>query len=310
MRCWQHSYAVAALLNTLLRERDPEQESMNHLIGLCHDLGEILLRQHIADEYSQIVAFASTNHLPLHQVESVALGVRHPELVSRLLARIGLPTPAVQGIREFYERQIRDQAAGLSARTQALTWANLAAHGLLLAASTHETVRPITRVEWGQFSASKAPPELDPVFQRNDILATTNVLARLPEQEERRLLTPPIAPTEKHVWYLRPDSFIAFDPLAFALRLCCNVTIAASLPSDEAWSEIDSLIVVGIRAGIRDAVPSELARKASAAGRANMPILCLVAEESAVSAEENVLLRSYPISLDDLGNWLAHGCAD
>ena len=115
MRCWQHSFAVADLMALFIRERDPLEEGTNHLVGLCHDLGEILLRQHFTAEYDQILEFAVTQRLPIHAVESTALGIRHPELLSRLkLSHIGLPLPIVQAIREFFERQVKGQAAGMT----------------------------------------------------------------------------------------------------------------------------------------------------------------------------------------------------
>jgi hypothetical protein len=295
---------VAELFNVLVRERDPEQEGMNHLVGLCHDLGEILLRQHFAEEYGQVLAFAVAHELPVHQVESVALGIRHPELISRLLTRIGLPTSAVQGIREFHERQIRDQAAGLSIHTQSLVWANLAAHGLLLAATTHEVVRPITRSEWSQFNPGRASPALDAAGKRNDIITATNVLARLPGQEERRLIAPPIPRHAKRVCYVRPESFIEFDPLAFALSLCCDLSLAGDLPQDKMWQDLDALIVTGIRPGAQGIVPAELSKRAAAAGRPDLSILCLVAQEMPAGVTGKVLLRSYPISLEDIDRWL------
>jgi HD-like signal output (HDOD) protein/DNA-binding response OmpR family regulator len=305
MRCWQHSYAVAELLNRLTREQNPEQESMNHLIGLCHDLGEILVRQHFPSEYEQILQFAFTNRLSPHEVQSVALGIRQPELVSRLLVRIGLPPPVVQAIREFYERQIRDQSAGNSAGTKALELANLAAHGLLLAASSHEQVRPMTRVEWRQFSARSQAPTLNPVSMRNEILSATSILARLPANEEQRLLVPPIPRHTKRIWYIRPEMFVAFDPLAYALTLICDLVISPVLPNGDQWKEIDGLVLVGIRAGVMPIVPEELARIAATANCAKLPMLALVAEETTETTVGSLLLRSYPISLEDLGLWIA-----
>jgi CheY-like chemotaxis protein/HD-like signal output (HDOD) protein len=309
MRCWQHSYAVAELFNLLVRERNPEQESMNHLVGLCHDLGEILLRQHFAAEYAQVLAFALAHQLPVHQVESVALGIRHPELISRLLTRIGLPAPAVQSIREFYERQIRENAAGLSPQTQALSWANMAAHGLLLAASPHELVRPITRTEWMRFSASKPPPVFDPAIKRSDILTSTNIMARLPESEERRLILPLIPRHDRRIWYVRPSTFVEFDPLAFAIALCSTATISDALPQGNQWNDIDALVLVGLRLGTQGLDTDELSRQAAAGGRPDLPMLCLVSQDGPTNARGTVAVRSYPISLEDLGRWLATACA-
>ncbi|HVT90039.1 MAG TPA: HDOD domain-containing protein, partial [Tepidisphaeraceae bacterium] len=214
MRCWQHSFAVAELLPLLLLKQNSEQESVNHLVGLCHDLGEILLRQHFAEEYTQVLNYALANDLPVAEVEATALGIRHADLVARLLTCIGLPAAVVGAIREFHDRQNRDEAAGMGPNTQALLFANLAAHGMLLVASPHEKVRPITRAEWRQFSADQVPPVFDLGAKRTEILTATSILARLPPGDEARMIEPTIPRQNKRVWYARPDHFLDFDPLA------------------------------------------------------------------------------------------------
>ncbi|HWB53183.1 MAG TPA: HDOD domain-containing protein, partial [Tepidisphaeraceae bacterium] len=42
IRCWQHSFAVAQICERLQSILDPEQAGVAYLVGLCHDLGEIL----------------------------------------------------------------------------------------------------------------------------------------------------------------------------------------------------------------------------------------------------------------------------
>jgi hypothetical protein len=155
MRSWQHSFAVADLINLLPVGKDQAEHGVNHLVGLCHDLGNVLLRQHFADVYEKILSFAGEHGLPAQAVEGVALGVRHPELVSRLLSRIGLPQPIVHGIREFHERQVKGQEGGMSLLARSLGVANQVAHGLMLASSPGDTVGPILRSEWKLLAGDK-----------------------------------------------------------------------------------------------------------------------------------------------------------
>ena len=87
LRCWQHSFAVADIPCGWWGPRcDAPLEAAQHLAGLCHDLGEILLRQHFSPHYEQMLEFAEANRLPLHAVEGTAFGIRYPELMGRLLA--------------------------------------------------------------------------------------------------------------------------------------------------------------------------------------------------------------------------------
>ena len=304
LRCWQHSFAVADLIPLMARERDPQVACTNHLSALCHDLGEILLRQHFSQEYARIVECALARSLPVHEVESVALGIRHPELVSRLLSRMGLPQPVVHAIREFHERQVRGQEGGMSQGTRALVIANQVAHGMLLAASPLSTVGPITRTEWRMLGTDKNSPNVDPLAKRNQILCTTNVLARLPSKDERELVVPLIKKRARRLWYLRPQSYIELDPLGFALSLTCDVTISPNLPAPDEWSSLDGLIAVGINPGVTPLIPAELTKARIAGNRPEMPMLLLASQETKPSELDHILTRQYPISLRDLDTWL------
>jgi len=300
IRSWQHSFAVGELMALIMRQRDPVKESLHHLAGLCHDLGDILLRQHFMAEYDQVLQFSLANGLDVRRVEAVALGVRHPELVARLLLRIGLPTEVVSVIREFYERSGREQAGGISASAQILGLANSVAHGLLLAASDQETIQPISRIDWRTLGSDKPPPLLDPTSKRDEILLATNIMARLPLHEERRLLTPLVARVSRRVAYVRPESFLALDPLAYALEFMAETTVFTELPPPESLCEFDAMVVVGLRAGIAPAAVGELARRYPA----DLPILVLTGNNTPLSHQGPITARSFPIRLCDLHAWL------
>jgi HD-like signal output (HDOD) protein/CheY-like chemotaxis protein len=304
MRCWQHSFAVAELMGLIARQRNPEQESFNHLLGLCHELGEILLRQHFMAEYDQIVELSVKLNLPLYQVESAALGIRRPELMSRLLSRIGLPPHVVDTIREFHERQIRDNSSGMSGNVQLLQMANMAAHGMLLAPSMREIVRPITRTEWRALGIDKDPPEIDALARRNDIVVATHTLARLPVRQEDRLLEPFVQRTPLHVGYVRPELYINLDPLAFALHMMAEMDIFKELPQPEELRDLDALVVVALRPGVSPAVPTDLRHYCADAGCAKMPILLLTGQVGTVPPAKGVMVRTYPLRLDELHDWV------
>jgi len=247
-----------------------------------------------------VLQFALAHGLDARRVEAVALGVRHPELVARLLLRIGLPGEDVSIIREFYERSGREQAGGISASAQILNLANSVAHGLLLAASSQETVQPFSRIDWRALGSDKLPPTLDPSAKRDEILLATNIMARLPAHEERRLLTPLLPRLPRRVAYVRPESFFALDPLAYALEFMADTTIFGELPTPQNISEFDAMIVVGLRSGIAPASVEDLARRYPE----NLPILVLTGNSIPVTQEGMITSRSYPIRLCDLHAWL------
>ena len=304
MRCWQHSFAVAELMGLIARQRNPEAESLNHLLGLCHELGEILLRQHFMAEYDQIVELSVTLNLPLYQVESAALGIRRPELMSRLLTRIGLPPNVVDTIREFHERQIRENSSGMSGHVQLLQMANMAAHGMLLAPSLREIVRPITRTEWRALGIDKDPPQIDALSRRNDIVVATHSLARLPARQEERLLQPFVQRTPLRLGYVRPETYIALDPLGFALHMMAETEIYKAVPEGQELQDLDALVVVALRPGVAPALPDDLRRHCADSGCAHLPILLLTGQAGTVPEVESVQVRTYPLRLDELHEWI------
>jgi two-component system chemotaxis response regulator CheY len=305
MRCWQHSFAVADLINVLPVGKNQADHGINHLVGLCHDLGDVLLRQHFAEVYGQILSFAARHNLPAHVVEGTALGVRHPELVSRLLSRIGLPQPIVHGIREFHERQVKGQEGGMSLLARSLGFANQLAHGLLLASSPHESVGPILRTEWKLMAGDKPLPPVDPDAKRSEILAATNILARLPASEERRLMAPLLGPCAVKICYVRPTHFVDLDPLAYALNsLAREVTIVPKIPAPEELRGFDAMVAVGLRPGAAPTIPAELLRMSEAIGK-TFPILALIASGDAPVDGPSLTFRQSSVELDYLHRWLS-----
>ena len=51
-RCWQHSLAVAALMEKLTPAGEAAPPGTPYVVGLCHDLSDIILRQYFAEEYA------------------------------------------------------------------------------------------------------------------------------------------------------------------------------------------------------------------------------------------------------------------
>lgn len=304
MRCWQHSYAVAQLFDTLLKGAETQKSSSHHLVGLCHELGEILLRQHFADEFAQICAFAQEHELPLHRVQSVALGIRPSELIHRLLSRIGLPGDAVDVIREFTEWQTTGLKGMPSIQCQALDLANSFAHGLQLAPSMSQSVRPITALEWRRLSRGDPLPSMDPQALRSTVLTATNVLARLAPAEEKRLLDPLIPHRDIRIWYTRPPAFIEWDPLAAALTLSAGLTVSTELPEPAELEDYDALVIAGQRCNARPILAEEILRLLEATSRPGLPALALSAEACQIQQVDQMLLRPLPIALGDVAKWL------
>jgi HD-like signal output (HDOD) protein len=304
MRCWQHSFAVAEIMALLGAGDNPAQEANQHLVGLCHDLGAILLRQHFTEQYETILEFATTNHLPLHAVESVALGIRHPDLVGRLLTHIGLPSAVVQPIREFYERESRGPSVNAGPVARKLAIANQLAHGLLLAASLQDNIAPITKTDWRELTGVEPAFSLDPVTKRNEIVATTNILARLPPKDEVRLVAPLVARTPLRIWLVRPQYFTEFDPVGMALSLATDLQVSQKFPEQSEWLDLDGLVLMGLRTGVAPLNAPEILRMCQANGQPELPVLALMVQGDEALETPHLRFARFPLSLDNLQQWL------
>jgi CheY-like chemotaxis protein/HD-like signal output (HDOD) protein len=149
IRCWQHSFAAAAIMERLAPTSATFTAGQAYLVGLCHDLGEIVLRQCLSAEYASAVELAGTTGRPLQQTLSAIFGVPCRQLTELVLSRLGLP-PAICGpILEHAEASSgggrRDARSTPAA--QALRLADHYAHGLLLASSPQAVVGPATQGE-------------------------------------------------------------------------------------------------------------------------------------------------------------------
>src|SRR5205807_9476842 len=104
-----------------------------HLTGLCHELGEIVLRQHFTDEQTAVADLVARTGNPLWQAQAAVFGMPYHELVIVLLSKLGLPPAITVPVEEFFARAVRKDAGGAgNPVARALRIANVYAHGLML----------------------------------------------------------------------------------------------------------------------------------------------------------------------------------
>jgi HD-like signal output (HDOD) protein/DNA-binding NarL/FixJ family response regulator len=301
VRCWQHAFAVAAVMDHLVPDSGAVGGAgVAHLVGLCHDLGEIVLRQYFPSEYQAAATEAESNKRPLHQTLAKVLGMPHHDFVGVVLAQMGLPDPIVKPIREFF-RDADVPNPNLSSLARALKLADNYAHGAMLAGSADALVSPVTKAEVAaQCGTAPAPDGLDVVQLRGEVLLTTALLSRLSTADEQQLQKPLVNSTGLRIWYARHRSFAGFDPLAAALSQMGETEIHESLPerADEV-AGFQVLIAAAPRPGVTPFGVAEL----EAAGRlGNLQVLCLASATAgkASGAGGGVRFVQYPISLRNL----------
>ncbi len=108
---WEHSLACArtcAIIADHLEMDDPEEIST---AGLLHDLGKVILRQTMENEFRKIAKLIKRRDMLFYQAEEAVLGANHGEIGGWLLEKWALPDRLVQPIIDHHDfRPARDHA--------------------------------------------------------------------------------------------------------------------------------------------------------------------------------------------------------
>lgn len=272
IRSWQHAFAVATLCEQLCLSSRPELCGTAHIVGLCHDLGEILFRTEFAKEYQQVVELCERTGQSLSAVERQVLGMPHGELVRTIIRKMGLPDVIRQAIETFHGD---DAERSTDPLVRILRVAEAYANGVGLASSSGSYVRPLTRNECRAATGLERPTAPDSEQFRAEIYALTSMLARLSASEERQLMVPLHPRGSARVWLAREAGFSAFDPVAAMLEALGDVTVADRLPSTaEEVRDHAAIAVVTPTPAVGRMTATDIERAASLATQ-KLPVLWL-----------------------------------
>ena len=240
IRCWQHSFAVATLCQRLAPEADG---GTAYLVGLCHDLGEILFHSHFGPEYRQVLEAQAATGKRRDELERIILGMAHAELVVTILRCMGLPEAIRAPIEEFHATGISGRALS-NPMARVLRLAEFYANGVLLASSGQSPLSPLSRPECRGATGKEAPERPDGARLRAEILSLTAMLARLSAKEEAELLMPLYPRKQVRVLLVRDPSLSTFDPIHEALEWLSEVAVESALPAREALRGFAGVVVV------------------------------------------------------------------
>jgi hypothetical protein len=314
VRYWQHSFAVATLCQRLAGEGG--DAGIAYLVGLCHDLGEILFHTHFAAEYRQVLDAEAAGAGRRDELERRLMGITHGELARTILRRMGLPDVIRDPIERFHDPSraaggaaggFGRDAAGRLARV--LRAADSYANGLLLCATGMAQVAPLTRAECKTMTGVEDPPRPDVAEFRSQVLALTGLLARLTPADTAEMTRLLYERSGTRVWLARDATLSAFDPLAQALWSMGETRIQNRLPnSPEEWADCQKLIVTAQTPTTPNLTAADIRRSIeSAAGP--RPVLWLVGrgitDAPTPSARPgDPTPEPWPISLDRLYHFL------
>ena len=308
VRCWQHCLGVAILMEKMVPEGDEAPAGAPYIVGLCHDLTDIILRQHFSEEYANVLTLAQETGVPQRQVEGVIYGLPYNELVTLLLSRAGLPPLITAPIQEFFERAVYKQAVGTgSVMGRALRIANVYAHGLMLAPSAAEPVVPLGRMEC-KTTFGDALPLIDDLEVRSQAMATVAELLGGSSSSARKMIEP-FVPTGSHrLCYVRNEDCTDLDPLLSLLRLTCKqVDFRSTLPSKtQELGEVDGLLIAARRGGDPGDTQQELERLEKLLEPAGIPALylCGMGAEKLARVPNGITVERLPTTIQQVGGFL------
>ena len=88
---WEHSLGCATAAGILSKKRNiPNPEEIS-TAGLIHDLGKIVIKAELPDEYNKILDIVKERSIPIREAELEVLGVSHETIASWLISNWNLP---------------------------------------------------------------------------------------------------------------------------------------------------------------------------------------------------------------------------
>lgn len=97
---WHHSEQTGLFARWITHEGlgDAQAAEQAFAAGVLHDIGKLILADHMPQEYTAILAESRSRKTPLFEVERRVLGATHADVGAYLLTLWGLPLPLVEGV--------------------------------------------------------------------------------------------------------------------------------------------------------------------------------------------------------------------
>jgi HD-like signal output (HDOD) protein/DNA-binding NarL/FixJ family response regulator len=302
IRCWQHSFAVANLCEKFTAGADPEHADIAYLVGLCHDLGEIMFHTQFAAEFQQILEYQQKTGKRRDELERRMLGMTHNDLIVTILRRMNLPDSIRQPIEALHD----PRSSSNNPLARVLRLANVYANGILLATSGASRIAPISRAECRAAIGSEDPSIPDGQTTRSEILGLTGVLARLSAADEARVMTPLYPRRDTRLWLARDKTLAKLDPIEAALISLAEVDVHDRLPRADELADHRGLVISARTNAVAGLTPLDLKKLLDETSRDyKLPVLWINTKvEAGVSNDTGVEPVVAPIPLEDVARFV------
>lgn len=308
-RCWEHALAVGMLMEKLTPDCAEAPPGTAFVVGLCHDLADVALRQYFAPQFEYVLTLAAKTGRPQRQIETVVFGMPYDELALLLMSKLGLPPVITAPIQEFFERAVYKRPSGSGSvlgRTLRIT--NVYAHGLRFEAGGDEPIVPLSHLECSA-TFGESMPNIDDAALRAQVLAMAG--AFYPSDAAK----PPELPAKSDlsIGYIRHGEYAMLDPLHSLLTLSGpNVTLIRGFPADlKELTRFHALII----AAPRSTPPADASRQIKEFGdilggeSLNTLYLSGLDANGVLECPPNVLPLRLPINCHQLASFLAKPAA-
>ena len=97
---WRHSHTVAGVARRLVKElkRSPKEADEAYLAGLLHDIGKLILAQHLPSQLEEMLDQAKAEGRPFHEAEYAGMGTSHAEIGAYLMGLWGFSESVVEAV--------------------------------------------------------------------------------------------------------------------------------------------------------------------------------------------------------------------
>jgi hypothetical protein len=298
LRCWQHSFAVATLTNHLANQQD---SGFAYLIGLCHDLGEILFHSEFEDEYRQVLELEESTGKPRSEIENQVLGISRSELLQTIVSCLELPKQIGDPILEYQSKGITGR--GGSVQSQLLRAADLYANGMLLACSNQSPIRPLQIEELKAATGQDHPTLPDSAAIRGEILSLTATLSRFSPEQQAQVMASPFQRKAIRICLAREPGFSSLDPVEAALHLLADVESTDSLPAGGQPSDVRGMVVVTRANASASFSPAEIEKATARSDGSILPVLWLAGRNSGGGG--GIAPSLWPVSLASFASFIS-----
>jgi len=142
---WEHSIACGLAASALAKACQFKKVDDCFLWGMVHDVGRLILLEHVADAYAQVWDAAEKLAVPLEAVEPRLMLLDHCDILDRALEHWQFPREFIAPVVNHHHSvpKIKRLGPGQSEPAAMVALANQIAHAMLIGSSGNDVIYPL-----------------------------------------------------------------------------------------------------------------------------------------------------------------------